>query len=152
MSANGHHLITTTPRRTKCERCKRVVLDGIADGMAYRADAIPLNLHGEVAARLAGRSCYRLLASRLVHRDHNDIATDARRGRPPVAATHTCDPVARNHIDTTHIAAFLKLTAPPTPEATPEEDHEQHCLFILTGAFAGARITAVTVNDDPAPF
>lgn len=147
----GQHLVTTAPRRSHCDRCKRVVLDGIADGMAYRTDAIPLNPHGEIAARIDNRRVYRVITGRLYQRDQYDIAADARHGRPPVAATHTCTPIDPSHIDPSHIRVFLALTADPTPEATPDEDRDQHALFVITGAFAGARVTAVTVNDPP-PF
>jgi hypothetical protein len=152
MTAPSKHLITTAPRRTKCERCKRVVLDGIADGMAYRADAIPLNPHGELAARIAGRRAYRVLAGRLVQRDQYDIASDTHRGRPAVAAAHTCAPVDPTHIDPAHIAVFLKLTSDPVPEATPEEDQEQRSLFVISGRFAGARVIAVPAEDLECPF
>lgn len=145
------HLITTAPRRSTCDRCKRVVLDGIADGMPYRADAIPLNALGEVHARLAGRNCYRLLASRLVHRDHHDIANDTRRGRPPVAAAHSCAPIDPAHVDPAHVAAFVGLTSDPTPVATEAQDVEQHALFILTGALAGTTVIAVPADDDLVP-
>lgn len=151
MSA-GQHLITTAPRRTTCERCKRVVLDGIADGMPYRADAIPLNTHGELAALTTGRRLYRILAERLTPRDHYDMASDVRFGRPAVTATHTCTPVDPTHIDPGHIAVFLKLTADPTPEATPEQDQEQASLFVISGRFAGARVIAVEPADLECPF
>lgn len=140
------HFISTQPKPVPCHRCKRIVLEGIADGGAYQVDAIPLNLLGETTARIHGRSAYRLIAGRLVHRDHYDIAVDVRRGRPPVAATHTCEPIDPRHVDPAHVAAFLRLTAEPAPEPV---EQEQHSLFVITGANAGARITAVTVDDPP---
>lgn len=148
MPAQGLHLITTTPKTGLCHKCRRVVLEGIADGMTYRADAIPLNLTGEVSARLEGRNCYRLIAGRLVYRDHHDIASDDRHGRPAVVATHSCAPIDPSHIDPSHITTFSALATEPVPEQ-PEQD--QHSLFVITGANAGARLTAVTV-DEPAPF
>lgn len=151
MTAPSRHLVTTTPRRATCGRCKRVVLEGIADGMPYRVDALPLTLTGEVHARIAGHMTYRLLTGRLIHRDQYDIALDARTGRPPVAATHTCTPVDPSHIDPTHAATFAALTTEPPATTTDEQDTEQHSLFVLTGAFAGARVIAVPADDQP-PF
>lgn len=145
------HLVTTPPRRSICASCKRVVVDGITDGLAYRIDPAPLNLLGEVTARVAGRNTYRLIAGRPYIREHNDIEGDTRRGRPPVAATHTCTPIDPSHLDPAHVKAFTPLIREPTPEATEDQNQEQNSLFVITGVFAGARVIAVPA-DDPPPF
>lgn len=147
---NSRHLISTTPRRARCTRCRRTVLDGIDTGVPYRVDAIPLNLHGELAALITGRTSYRVSGQHLTWRDPNNIAADTHRGRPPVCATHSCDPVDPTHLDPTHIHRFTEL-ATETPPTTPPKDREQHALFVLTGAFAGARVIAVPADDQP-PF
>lgn len=151
MTASSRHMVTTAPRRSTCNTCRRVVLDGLSDGLPYRVDAAPLNLTGEVAARIAGRMTYRLLTGRFYRRDQYDVALDARTGRPAVTATHTCTPIDPTHIDPSHAPALMQLTADPTPISTDDEDLEQHSLFVITGTFAGAHVIAVPA-DDPPPF
>lgn len=150
--ARTDHLVTTRPRRTTCERCKRVVLDGIADGLPYRADAAPLNTAGELAARLQGRHAYRVINRRLHHRDHHDVANDIRRGRPPVTADHRCTPIDPTHLDPRWIRLFTELVTDPTPVATEDDNTEQHALLILTGAFAGTKVLAIPADHEPPPF
>lgn len=151
MIAPSRHLVTTAPRRDTCPRCKRVVLDGLADGWPYRVDALPLTLTGEVQARIAGLMTYRLRAGRLTRRDQYDVALDDRHGRPPVSATHNCAPIDPSHIDPAHIATFAALTAESVPVASDDEAVEQHSLFVITGALAGTRVIAVPADDLP-PF
>lgn len=145
---NSSHLVTTTPRRATCHRCRRVVLEGVEMGAPYRVDAIPLTLAGELAARLEHRNTYRVLAGRIALREPLDIAADTTRGRPPVCATHSCAPINPSHVDPTHAARFAELAA-DTPKTTPDEEREQHTLFVLTGAFAGAKVIAITDEDPP---
>lgn len=144
------HLITTTPRRATCWRCRRVTLEGTEMGAPYRVDAIPLNLHGELDARLHGRNTYRVIAGRLALREPHDIAADTRKGRPPVCATHSCAPVNPHHVDPAHAGTFVALTAEPLEE-NPEPAGEQHAMFVLTGRFAGAQLTAIPVDDPDLP-
>lgn len=150
MSA-GRHLVTTPPRRVTCARCRRIVLEGIEMGAPYSVDAIPLNLPGELDARLHGRTTYRVLAGRLALREPTDIAADTSKGRPAVCATHSCTPVNPAHIDPAHAGTFLGLAAEGA-EPTPEQGVEQHAMFVITGKFAGARVTTVPVDDTHPPF
>lgn len=149
-SAASRHLVTTKPRRTTCPRCKRVTLEGVADGLDYQLDPAPITLAAEAQARIAGRMTYRLLAGRFVHRDHYDVARDTTRGRPPVAAAHTCTPLNAGDIELQHVRKFTALIGDPVPPP-PAEEQEQHSLFVLTGPSVGAHLLAVPV-DDPAPF
>ncbi|GEL17662.1 hypothetical protein [Pseudonocardia asaccharolytica] len=152
MSASSRHLVTTAPRRGTCPRCRRVVLEGISDGWPYHVDAIPLNLHGELHARTTGRNSYWLLAGRIYLREAHNIALDARDGRPAVVATHSCEPIQLDHIDPTYVATLAALTADEASKATEPKGQEQNSLFVLTGAFAGAQVTVVPVDDDRPPF
>jgi hypothetical protein len=147
----SRHLVSTTPRRATCPRCRRTVLDGIDFGTPYRVDAIPLTLTGELAARLEERGTYRLQAERFVRREHLDIAADTERGRPAVCAAHSCAPVNPSHVDAQHVAAFIDLVVEKSP-ASPEKEHEQGALLVLTGAFAGAQVLTIPVDTDTPPF
>jgi hypothetical protein len=119
-------------------------------GAPYCVDAIPLNLPGELDARLNGRNTYRILAGRIALREPDDIAADTRKGRPPVCATHSCAPINPAHIDPNHVATFATLIA-ETPKQTPDETNEQHTMFVLSGELRGTRLIAVTDTDRP-PF
>lgn len=146
----GRHMVTTQPRPGRCPRCRRIVLNGIADGMSYSVDPTPVTLPGEIHHRVAGRMTYRLLAGRFFPRDANDIALDARHGRPPVAPTHTCTRIDPSHIEPKHAPLFAKLTE---EIVTVESTHnpEQYSLLVVSGEKAGMRVVAIPADDDP-PF
>lgn len=59
----GQHLVTTRAKVGTCPDCRRIVLAGVAEGLMVRLDPQPLNAHGELAARLAGRWTFDLSAT-----------------------------------------------------------------------------------------
>ncbi len=150
MIPSSRHLVTTTPRKARCNQCRRTVLDGIEMGAPYRVDAIPITVEGELHARLRGLLTYRILARRIALREALDIAADHTKGRPPVCAVHDCTPVNPGHIDARHVGAFSAITV-DAPAETPEQSADQDALFVITGRFAGARVIAVPAADD-CPF
>lgn len=103
----GEHLITTAPSLTICRKvvekrtgrmCKRPVLAATVGGLDRKVGTETLNDTGELAALLAGRRSYALvaqdyLAPRTVH---SILAGPARR---PVLADHDCAPIPDHHIE-----------------------------------------------------
>lgn len=104
--------ITSKPKPEPCLRCGRLQLVGLDEGLAYRVEPVPLHAHAELAARIAGRSTYAVIAGRLAYRDQDRITGDRHRGRPPVFATHSCArPTPPVDVDAPHIAAVTRLLA-----------------------------------------
>jgi hypothetical protein len=145
----SQHLITTRPVARRCPRCRRLHLTGLAEGLPYRVDPTPLTAHAELAARLAGRASYQLVASTLVYRNQWHIAHDLTRGRPPVFADHHCHtPVKATDIDPTYLTVVNQFIdyCTPKPGITPDLDTE-NALFLITRRLNG-RVIALT-GDPP---
>ncbi len=146
------HFITTPPMCAPCPRCGRLELTGHAEGLSYRADPVPLTAHAELAARIAGRRTYALIAGQLAYRNPSRIAGD-HRGRPPVFADHRCQqPPAPGHIDTAHLTATTRLItkASPTPDRPPPVDDIEFDALALFTRELGA--TAIDRTAEKAPF
>ena len=59
----------------KCPSCRRVVLQGLDEGLLARVDLAPVDHDGEIKALLTGRWTYSLMPGRwLVHRNQDRIA------------------------------------------------------------------------------
>jgi hypothetical protein len=119
--------ITSRPKPEQCQRCGRLQLIGLDEGVAYRVEPVPLHAHAELAARLAGRNTYAVIAGQLAYRDQDRITGDRRHGRPPVVATHSCvRPTPPGDVDTSHIATVTALLAAlvrkPVTEPTVQAD------------------------------
>jgi hypothetical protein len=104
--------ITSKPKPEQCPRCGRLQLIGHDEGLRYRVEPVPLHAHAELAARLAGRRTYAVIAGQLALRDQDRITGDRRRGRPPVIATHSCArPTPPADVDQAHVAAVTRWLA-----------------------------------------
>lgn len=84
------HLITTRAVPATCHRCAAIVIAGHAEGVPITCDPTPVDLAGEISARLAGRETYDLASVgdriELAYRDEYRI----RRRRHVVLAQHGC--------------------------------------------------------------
>lgn len=140
----SQHLITTPPGCAPCHRCGRLRLIGIAEGIPYRVEPAPLNVHGELRARTSGRWTYTVIAGQLVYRNVHRIGGDTRRGRPIVFAQHECsNPATEEDIETKHLTHATRLIHATTPDkktATSETDED--ALFLLSTELNG-RVIAV---------
>lgn len=142
-------LATTRPLAAPCPRCHRLQLTGLEEGLPYRVEPAPLHAQAELAARLAGRRTYALIAGRLAYRNPERIRGDAHRGRPPVFADHRCEhPTQPGDVDPTHLDAVHRLlaTVAPRPGEDPAVEADALDLFATE---LGAR--ALVVLDRP-PF
>jgi hypothetical protein len=147
----SRHFVTTWPRRGRCPQCGRLVLDGIEEGLPYRVTPIPLTLHGELAARLAGAATYRLIAGTIVRRTPEDTAAETPGTRPPVYAWHRCASVDPHHISIAHIPATQRLiTNRNMNTSTPERDTDQQRLITLVDVLNG-HVTE-SPDDEAPPF
>ena len=105
----SQHLISTKPSRSHCPNCGRPTLCGLDGGISYAVDLVPLNLHGELHARIAGYITYRLESGYVMYRGLADINAPV---TAPVLAGHNCDPINPEHIDQTQIAAIARYLVP----------------------------------------
>lgn len=145
-----HHFVTTWPRKNNCPQCGQLVCDGIDQGLAYRITPVPLNLRGELEATLARRGTYRLLANHLVRRDIDNITTETPTTRPPVYATHTCNPPNPAHISPAHVEETQRfITDKYLEKSTETQNVEQEALLTITDVLNGGHVTSSP--DDPAP-
>jgi hypothetical protein len=143
----SQHLITRRPVARRCDRCRRLQLEGIDQGLPYRVEPAPLTPHAELTAMLAGRWSYEIVADGLVYRDHLRITKDITRGRPPVFADHQCDnPATATDIDTTYIGTVTQFIATCSPRPDIETDPDtENALFLVTRQLGG-RIIAIDNN------
>jgi hypothetical protein len=145
------HFVTTWPRRATCHHCGRLVLDGIAEGHPYRVDPAPLTLAGELAARLAGRLTYWLLAGHVTLRFPEAIAAETLSTRPPVFAAHDCSPLDPTAISLEHITTTNRLIVDKSMEtATQQQDADHDALLTIADVLAG-RVTESPDDEEP-PF
>lgn len=145
------HFVTTWPRKNHCHRCGRLTLDGLDEGLPYRIDPAPLTTEGELIARFTGNNTYRLLAAHIVARTIENITTETPTTRPPVYATHQCEPINPHHIVTEHIPNTQALiTDKYLDTATPEQDTDQQALITITDVLNGKIIESP--DDESPPF
>jgi hypothetical protein len=88
------HMITTLPKVRLCH-CGATILFGYAEGLPVRADPIPLNHTGLIAAILTGRGPWRLTRTGLVYLYDYRIADPTIRG--PNLASHQCNAMPPPH-------------------------------------------------------
>ena len=105
----SQHLVSTLPSRGHCHLCGRPILCGLDAGMTYRVDLVPLNLNGELVARLGNRVTYRLNAGFVMYRELADIRAGQEH---PVLATHICDPIDPAHIDQARVSSVSRYLVP----------------------------------------
>lgn len=147
----SRHFVTTWPRRTTCPRCRRVVLDGIEEGLPYRIDPVPLTLPGELHAQLTGNRTYWQLANHIVRRTTENITAETPGTRPPVYAWHQCQPPDLIHISAQHIPDTQRLiTDKYLQTATPDQDTDQGCLITITDVLNG--YVTESPDDQEVPF
>lgn len=98
--------LTLTPQPDPCPRCGAltiICLDAPVAALPVRLDPVPLDLAGELAARLEGRATYMLTGHwtlRVVQRDTTNMHVQ----RWPVLATHTCPgPVPATALPPPHV-------------------------------------------------
>lgn len=145
----NRYFVTTWPRTSTCHRCGRLVLDGVEEGLPYRIDPAPLTLPGELHAQLTGHRTYRLLANHIARRTTENITAETPTARPPVYASHQCQPLHPEHISTAHIPETQRLLTDKYLEtATEDQDTDQQCLITLADVLAGRIIES---PDDPMP-
>jgi hypothetical protein len=84
----SNHMITTQPKVTLC-RCGATILFGYAEGLPVRADPIPLNQAGLLAAILTQRGPWRLTRTGLVYLYDYRIQDTTIQG--PNLISHQCD-------------------------------------------------------------
>jgi hypothetical protein len=143
----NQHLVTSRPVTRRCPRCRRLQLVGLDEGLPYRVDPVPLTLHAELNARLAGRHSFQIIAGTLAHRNQHRINHDITRGRPPVFVEHHCHtPVKATDIDSTYLVVVNQFIdyCTPKPETTPDSDTET-ALFLVARQLNG-RVIALAGN------
>lgn len=153
------HLISRAARTTPCPRCQRPMLCGLDEGQAYRVDPTPLNVQGEVRARLQRRMTYGLFGRMVCHRDEWRIRQDTTGGRPPVLATHRCEIYAQlEDVDVRHLKKCSDIVEACTPKkdnGEPVEDDgwtvEENALFMISEVLSG-RVIGESQDDSPPPF
>lgn len=137
------HFIHKPPTLSDC-RCGSKTIDGIDSGVPYRVDGIPLNLKGELQARITGRVTYRAVRkpgfTSVVYRTAHDIKTET---GGPVVAQHTCTGIKTEHISVPDIAAMREFIDHCQPAT---ESVEQDALLVLN------RQLGATVLELPPPF
>ncbi|MEV1202795.1 hypothetical protein [Microbispora rosea] len=106
--------LSTTARMESCPRCHALTiraLDSPVAGLDVRLDPIPLDLVGEIQARLEGRATYDLIGTlkkEIAYRNQWRI----KKRKYPILPTHKCPgPVSTK---------ALFLNRPPTRKATDE--------------------------------
>ncbi|MGH8878473.1 MAG: hypothetical protein ACRD0P_14200 [Stackebrandtia sp.] len=82
----SHTRPVSTPARARLCRCGSPVLEGLAEGVPVRADAVALNADGELDALTTGRRSYVMSRRELVLRDSSRLSIPG-----PVVADHRCD-------------------------------------------------------------
>jgi hypothetical protein len=116
-------------------------LDGIADGLPYRVDPVPLTAVAELRALLAGRLAWKLIGASLTWRTPESIRADTRRGRPIVFADHRCDTAPEPaDVDPTYLPVIRRLLS-AAPIDTRWSESETTVLVLL-GQHLGARVVA----------
>lgn len=135
------HFVTTSPTSERCGRCGRLRLAGLGDGIPYRVEPVPLNVHGELRVRLAGRRSFRLVAGRLCWRSPESITADNRPGRhrPIVFGDHACaQPATAADVDPTFLPVVARLLA-ANPTGTRWSESETAVIHLL-GEHLDARV------------
>lgn len=142
------HLVTSSPTVEQCPRCSRLRLVGLADGVPYRVEPVPLHAHAELRALVDGRCTWTVIAGRLAWRSPERIRGDARRGRPVVFADHRCGQLADPaDVDPAHVSAVAGLLcslADNSGFSSPEI-----AAFTALANQLGARVVA---DSDEPPF
>jgi hypothetical protein len=105
----NQHLVTTLPSRSTCNRCRRPVLCGLDAGMPYSVDLVPMNVLGELTARLSERCTYRLRGGFVMYRGLSDIRAGT---SDPVIAAHACELAPIDHINPAHLETLARYLIP----------------------------------------
>lgn len=142
------HFVSTAPRAGPCPRCQRIILTGVAEGLPFKLDPVPLTARAELFALVAGRPCASLVADRCAWRIPEHIQGDTKYGkRSIVFATHSCrHPATAADVDPNHVPAVQRFLA--TPEPKPDSprwaDAELGTLELITRKL-GARIIGADI-------
>jgi len=103
------------------------MLCGIDEGVPYRVDPVPLNVRGELKARLQKRQTFSLHGTRVCHRNHSRMQLDDKYGRPPVFATHVCDSnTTTEDIDLSHLQKANAALERASFRSEQEEEDPEH--------------------------
>lgn len=142
------HFVSTTPRVGPCPRCQRTILTGVAEGLPFKLDPVPLTARAELFALVADRPCASLIAGRCAWRIPENIRGDTKYGkRSIVFATHSCaHPATAADVDPNHVAAVQRFLATPEPKPdTPRwTDAELGTLELITRKL-GARVIGADI-------
>lgn len=142
------YLVTSSPTVEQCPRCSRLRLTGLADGVPYRVDPIPLTAHAELRALVDGGASWCVIAGRLCWRSPEHIRGDARRGRPAVFADHRCaHPVTAADVEPSQVAGVARLLSSLARES--EFSAPEMAAFSALANQLGARVVA---DSDEPPF
>lgn len=89
------HLVTTPIKKDSCDKCRASIWTGWVTGILTKTDVEPLDLMGELRARLAGRATYQAKkhdqSFKLVKRDQFNIQPDDHNHKT-ILALHECNP------------------------------------------------------------
>jgi hypothetical protein len=146
----GVHFIDRKPRSEPCARCGQLQLLFIDEGIPGRCAPMPLNIHGELAARMAGRRTYGVHGDYLTHRDAFRMRGDATRGRPTVIATHACfEAVRPDWFDTRDSAVreIRRILAMAEKSDRVETAEESNAMLAIAETLGG-----LVISQEPAPF
>ena len=114
------HLVTTPVKKDSCDKCRAPIWTGWVTGILTKTDVEPLNLIGELRARLAGRATYQIRKHdqgfKLVRRDQFNI-TPEDHNHKTILALHECDPTGM--IATGHPNYFASRYELVTTERPP---------------------------------
>jgi hypothetical protein len=135
------------------------MLSGLDEGRAYRVDPTPLNVQGEIRARLQRRMTYGVFGRMVTYRDQGRIGLDAKNGRPPVLATHRCEIYAQlEDVDVVYLQkcnAIVEACTPKKDTGEPVDDDgwtaEENALFMISEVLSG-RVIGESQDDSPPPF
>ncbi len=134
------------------------MLSGLDEGQPYRVDPTPLNVQGEVRARLQRRQTYGLFGRMVCYRDRDRIQSDAKNGRPPVLATHKCEVFAElEDVEVRHLQwcnHVVEISTHAKPAESDEDggwEAEENAIFMISEVLSG-RVIAESDVDSPPPF
>lgn len=148
------HLISRRPRCRNCERCGRLQLLGIDEGIPYRVEPLPLTVQAEIKAIIGGRITFGAHVGYVCYRDAGRMSLDVKWGRPPVFATHKCHlPATADDIDPRGVDATTAFIAKVIAEQAHRDDpveteKEVEALFSIADLLAGR----VVAGAEPPPF
>lgn len=100
----SEHLVSYPATAANCGKCGRKVFNGMDQGRAFKLDAVPLNLHGKIAALKAGRNLFTLEHGYgIMCSIRRDYSADF-----PCVADHDCTVPDAAHVEVAMIPAVQK--------------------------------------------